>query len=158
MVSEIDKRFLYNRDGVDAVKIGQLASHMAQTGEQCTVDDVIQEMGPQYIADLEKCADDNSGRYEYPFYILVMSKKEMWATNVIRNFFIARQTKPKMYELMVEYPNNVKTLYMVTAGGMQLLWSLPDFEACKSIVSHPDSHDPQLLKWIDDCFFQRDGD
>ncbi len=56
------------------------------------VGETINELAPGYIEHLKSCIEDNEGKLESPFYVIVISKKEQYALNVVRHWFIARQT------------------------------------------------------------------
>ena len=73
---------------------------------------------------------------------------------MVRNFFIARKTAPEKGYMMAQYPHFAKTLYRVTENNIEVVWCLPDCEACKSIMNRPEANDPQLLGWINECMNQ----
>ena len=151
---ETDK-YDYNRFGSKGKRVGQaVVDILANNPAPQTVEETIFEFGPDFAKELEKTIEDNRHRYKSPFYVLVLTKKEMWACNVVRNFFIARQTAPRSSSMVVEYPNYTKTLYKVNPkkGTVDALWSIPGHEECKSISKSPESFDPELLKWIKEAY------
>ena len=156
MLDASDPRYHYNRHGMKAARVGQaVIDIMSQDRPAQSAGETIEAFGPDYVKEIEKAI--NSGlaqQLKSPFYILVLTKKEPWAVNVVRNFFIPRQTPPHALKLAKEYKHHVKTLYYVDAdrGNVGVLWSIPGWEDCKSIAKRPRQHEPALVKWIADCF------
>ena len=150
-----DKKYAYERHGMKGARAGQAVHDILSKDQPTyTAEDILDAYAPKYMADLEKCVDENKSKYQSPFYIYVLSHKEMWAENIVRNWFIARQTPPYALDMVVQYPHQMKTLYMVDTkiGKIKLLWTLPGLEDCKSIVKEKHKYDPDLVKWIEMCF------
>lgn len=148
-------RYEYKRFGCNAKRVGQAVTDiLSKERDVCTAGQIIDEYGPKYALEIEKSISEGVKKYRFPFYVFVLTKKEQWATNLVRNFFIARQTAPSGLEMMVAYPHHTKTLYRINddMGGVKLVWSLPGYEECKSIAKTPQIHSPELVKWIVDCF------
>lgn len=153
-MSEASK-YNYNRFGAKGVRVGQaVIDILAKPQPIQTVGDTLSAFGDDYAKQIEECIEDNQRKYKSPFYIFVITKKEFWADNVVRNWFIARQTPPHAFQMMEQYPNATKTLYMVDArkGNIEAMWSLPSFDECISIAKTPERFDSKLVKWIEDCF------
>jgi hypothetical protein len=55
---------------------------------------------------------------------------------------------------MEEYSGYTKTLYIVDSskGNVKTIWSLPSFQDCITIARHPLTYDPELVKWVENCF------
>lgn len=150
-----DPRYDYNRFGSAGKRVGQaVVDILSKEQPSYTVGDVLDGYATKFAQELEKCIEDNKDKYRGAFYVLVMTHKEMWADNVVRNWFIARQTPPYAMDMMQSYPHRTKTLYMVDPkkGHITIIWSIPGFEECKSILKNKETYDPQLVKWIVDCF------
>ena len=148
----------FNRHGAKGQRVGQVVIDiLSKTQAPQTVGDTIDAFGPDYAKQIEQCIDDNKKKYESPFYIFVLTKKEFWANNVLRNFFIARQTPPHAFQMMEQYSNFTKTLYIVDAnkGKIKILWSLPGFSDCITVAKNPSLYAPELVKWIEDCLCRR---
>jgi hypothetical protein len=156
MLNSDDKRYDYNRFGSKDKRVGQAVSDMMSVSNavQMTAGDVLEAYQGKFVKELEQAIKDNMDKYEDPFYILVITKKEHWAANVVRNYFIARQTKPNGLDMVTDYANHTKTLYKVNKhrGNVDIMWSLPGFEEMKTVLNHPETYDPTLVKWITDCF------
>lgn len=150
-----DDRYLYNRFGAKGQRVGQaVIDILSKPQAPQTVGETIDAFGPDYAKQIEECVHDNQKKYKSPFYIFVLTKKEFWADNVLRNFFIARQTPPHAFQMMEQYPNFTKTLYLVDAdkGKIKILWSLPGFSDCITVAKHTAIYSQELVKWIEDCF------
>src|SRR5271157_3209448 len=151
-------RYDFNVDGKKAKRVGQAVVDILSKPQPIqTVGDTIDAFGPDYAQQIENCIQDNQKKYKSPFYIFVLTKKEFWADNVLRNFFIARQTPPHAFQMMEQYSNFTKTLYIVDAdkGKIKILWSLPGFNDCISVAKHPALYAPELVRWIEDCFTRK---
>jgi len=157
MLAEPDK-YAYNRFGTKGQRVGQAVIDLSR-GQQAiqTVGDTLDAMGADFARKMEETIEANQGKYKDPFYIFVLTKKEFWANNVIRNWFIARQTAPHAFKSMEEFSNYTKTLYIVDAsrGNIKCIWSLPSFDDCISIARDPLSFDPELVKWVEACFNEK---
>lgn len=150
-----DKKYEYKRFGCDAKRVGQAAIDILSKNQpDQTVEETLDEYGKDYVKHFETAVKDGSKRYVNPFHVLVLSNKEMWAPNVMRNWFIPRQTAPRAHEMIYDYPNHMKTLYKidVVSGKAELLWTLPGKQDCQSIMKTPQSYSPDLVKWIMDAF------
>lgn len=150
-----EKKYSYDRFGAKGMRVGQAVYDiLSQEQAPQTVEETLEAWAPDFVSELEETIENNINKFQSPFYVFVLTKKEMWAENVIRNYFIARQSDPQMAQMMVEYPNFVKTLYKVDGkkGAMKLDWTLPGIEDCKSILKNQKIHDPTLIGWIKSCF------
>jgi hypothetical protein len=153
-----DDRYAYDRFGKKGQRVGQAVIDLLSKSQPVqTVGDTIDAFGPDYAKQVEQCIEDNQHKYKSPFYLFVLTKKEFWADNVLRNFFIARQTPPHAFQMMEEYSNFTKTLYIVDAdkGKVKILWSLPGFNDCITVAKHPELYAPELVKWIEECFSRK---
>jgi hypothetical protein len=151
----IDKKYDYHRFGSKGKRVGQaVVDILSKEQPSQTVEETISAFGPDFANELAKTIDDNRHKYTSPFYVLVLTKKEMWACNVVRNFFIARQTAPRSQDMIIDYPNHTKTLYKVNdeKGSVGIEWSVPGHQECLSISQTPGSFDPQLIQWIKNAY------
>ena len=114
--------------------------------------DIAEARSDDYIKSMEEAIASGFKMYKSPFYVLVLSHKEMWAVNVMRNWFIPRQTPVHATYMYQHYPNHMKTLYMIRKedGEPKVCWSLPGHQDMISVAKHPNNYDPQLVKWIYD--------
>ena len=145
----IDK-YDYKRFGSNAKRVGQAVYDILKQGSQptYTTEDIIDGYQHEYVKEFEKCIEHNKDKYDNPFYILVLSHKEHWAENVMRNWFIARQTAPSAYDMICQFANHMKTLYKIdNSGELKVEWTLPGIQDIRSILNHPDRYDPILVKY-----------
>lgn len=151
---KLDK-YDYNMFGSKGKRVGKAVLDIISTDQPSyTVEDILSEYGKDYCLEFEKTIEENKKKYKSPFYIFVLTKKEFYASNVVRNWFIARQTPPYGSQMMTDYPNHTKTLYIVDAdkGELRVLWSIPGKEECKSILKEPQIYSQELVSWILDCY------
>lgn len=157
MLAEPDK-YSYNRFGAKGMRVGQALIDLASQQQPIqTVGDTLEAWGEDFAKQIQECIEDNQGKYKDPFYIFVLTKKEFFANNMVRNYLIARQTPPHAFDMMEQYSNYTKTLYIVDGhqGNIKSLWSLPSFDDCISIARQPANYDPELVKWVEACFNKR---
>jgi hypothetical protein len=158
VVSEESKKYDYNQLGTKGSRVGQaVLDIMSKPQAEQTCEDTMDAFGPDYVKQIEDAIDANKHKYKTEFYIFVLTKKEFWATNVVRNWIVARQSAPYAFEMMEQYPNHTKTLYLVDAqkGKIAVAWSLPGFDDCITIARSPDSFNQQLVRWVEQCFSRR---
>lgn len=150
-----DKKYDYNKFGKKGKRVGQAVTDiLAQDNPIYTVEDILHEYSPDFVKEFESTIEKNKQQYDGRFYVLVLTGKEMWATNVVRNWFIARKTPPYATDMVADYPHRTKTLYLIDSniGKVEVLWSIPGIEECKSILASPAMYDRTLINWICDCF------
>ena len=149
------KKYQYERRGQKGARVGQaVADILSKDNESMTCEELLEGFGVRFAQELESTINANLEKYESPFYVLALTKKEYWADNIVRNWFIARQTPPHALDLTIQYPGYTKTLYVInsTKGDLKVAWSIPGLEECKSICKHPDIYSPELVEWIRMCF------
>jgi hypothetical protein len=150
-----DKKYSYNRFGMKGARVGQ-AVHDILTSKQETItaEEVLDEYSHKFVKELEDTINANEHKFKGNFYVYVISNKEMWAVNVVRNWFIARATAPDALEMVAEHPNHSKILYEVNkhTNEVKLKWTIPGIQDCISVLKNTGLYDPQLCQWIYDCF------
>lgn len=135
-------------------KVGQAVYDILKRDQvQTSVEEVLSEAEKKYTQEMEDIIQSNFNKYDSPFYIIVLTKKEPWALNVMRNWFIARQTRPKVQFLRQEFPNHMSTVYSVNKSTheLKILWSLPIKQDADVVLKNRHLYDPTLVKWIEDC-------
>lgn len=150
-----DEKYDYNRFGSKGKRVGQAVYDILSKDQPYqSAGDTFDALAPRFVQELEDTIKNNEKKYDSPFYVIVFTNKEMWAPNVMRNWFIARQTAPRAMDMIHQYPHHVKTLYKVDSkeGSHKVQWTIPGFEDCKSILKNPQAHDPQLVTWIISAF------
>jgi hypothetical protein len=149
----MEDKYNYNRFGKKGVRVGQAVMDIISKDQpEYTVEDILDGMAEDFTKELTDTYEKNKKLYRNPFYVLVLTQKTMWAANVIRNFFIARQTPPHASDLERDYPNHTKTLYMFDSekGQFKVIWSLPGIEEMKSVLRNPMPFHDDLVHWIYD--------
>ena len=152
---KFEPHLVVSRDKVNqnAAKVGQAAFDILNKHQPVfTVQDILDEYQHAYVEELEDTIEKNKSKYLAPFHVVVLHKKEPWADNVLRNWFVARQTKPLSKWLRTEYPNHSHTIYQVDIekGICDVLWSLPTWQDSLTILNNRNLYHPQLIGWIED--------
>jgi len=158
MSEKTHSQYSYNRFGSKGARVGQAVIDIMSTAQpEQTVGDVLDSAAVDFVKAMEDCIEKHKSKYENPFYILVLTKKEFFANNVVRNYLIPRQTPPHAFDMVEQYGNATKTLYMVDshAGLLKTLWSIPGFSECIDIARSPSSFDEELVKWVEACFSRK---
>lgn len=140
--------------GKTSSKVGKAVHDILQKDqESISVEQILDEYQHKYVQEMEDVVNNNFHKYESPFYIVVLTKKEPWALNIMRNWFIARQTRPTTKFLREEFPTYMNTVYSVNKATheLKILWSLPIKQDADVVLKNPHLYDPQLVKWIQDC-------
>jgi len=155
-MKKFEKFLVTPRDQIKAnpAKAGQAAFDiLSKEQPPMETQEVIDEYKDDYLKSMVETLETNVNRYEPPFYVVVLSKKEPWAVNVMRNWFVARQTRPTTTYLRHEYPNHMNTVYSYDkrSSELKILWSLPTWQDSLVVLANPHLYDPTLVQWIHDC-------
>lgn len=119
--------------------------------EMQEVQDTLNAMTPAYFDELEDCIIKNRRKYSSAFYVICLRKKEHFFINVLRQWFIARQTKPFASVLFRDYPNYDHDIWEVQRSGeYKILWALPPAQEQRTIMKNPHLYHSDLVKWIED--------
>lgn len=134
-------------------KVGQAAYDILSKEQPKTeVGEVISGYADSYVKEMEEAVKRGLEQHTAPFYVVVLHKKEIWSVNVVRNWFVTRQTKPTMVDMWGRFPNHMHTVYEFDGSGVNLLWSLPSPQEGKVILQNWALYDPQLVKWVQEAF------
>ena len=84
-----------------------------------------------YEKNLNQAYDRGKAQFGGNFYIVVITKKERLMQNVIRNYFLVRESCPT--------PDFDQTVYRIVRkdNKIELLWVVPCVEACEQIKLDP---------------------
>ncbi len=119
--------------------------------EMQEVQETLDAMTPAYYAELETAIETNRSKYVTPFYVICLRKKEPFFINVMRQWFIVRQTKPLACVMRRDYPNHDHDIWEVDSKGEpKLLWTLPTEQDSQTVMKNPHLYHSDLVKWIDD--------
>lgn len=141
-----------------SAKVGEAVQKILSKDQPAqSVGETLEAMSPKYLEELRSCCFDNAKRYDSPFYIVVLGKKEPFALNVVRHWFIARQTKPSSATLLSDYPNHFHEVYSFNdrSGDCRLIWALTPTWNHDAILRHPDLYHPDLVQWHFDHYRER---
>ncbi len=110
--------------------------------------DTQREIDKGYFEDLHKCIDEAKKRegFDGNFFIVVLQKKEVLMQNVVRRYFVARQSLPT--------PDYDQTVWYYRKGGTpEYLWTIPNPEYALLMYNHPLNFPPdhkELLGFVRD--------
>lgn len=104
--------------------------------------DTQQEIDKKYFSEIEECVKKHKGKpnFEGDFFIVVIVKKERLMENVVRRYFVARQTLPT--------PAYDQTVWRYRKGGqLEYIWTIPDHNTCQEMYHHPEKV-PVDERWL----------
>lgn len=134
----------------EKITVGQAALEALKDPYPQDVVETQREMLKGYIDELIKCAKRSEKYPEFKgldhFYLCVQARRERLLTNVIRNIFYARVTRPApTYDLSLYY-------YDVKSETIKFIWCIPDKETCELMLLHKHELPPdqwQLLDFVE---------
>lgn len=132
-------------------KVGEkVYEFMSKPQEQMEVGEIIDAYKDKYTQEMHDVLLKGSRIFDPPFYVVVLHKKEPWAVNVLRNWFVSRQTKPLPTTLRNDYPNHSHTVYSFDQRSCELkiCWNLPTSQDANTILKNKQLYDSQLVDWI----------
>lgn len=146
-------KLVQSRDEIkkDPAKVGQAVYDILSKPQSSQeVGETADAMAPKYFKELLAAVDGNKDKFESPFYVVVLRKKEPWAMNVLRQWFVSRGTRPDPKVLRQDYPNHDHDVWKVDSKSydVALQWTLPTRQDSASILKSADQYDPSLVKWI----------
>lgn len=104
--------------------------------------DTQREMDKTYLNELQACVERYKD-WNFPFYVVVVTKKERLMQNVMRRYFFARQTMPTPTYDQTLWKYNPKT------GDMEFIWVIPDKHTCATLPFMADELTEEF-KWLVD--------
>lgn len=111
--------------------VGKVATDLLQKADdKHTVVDQMRESLTDYDRNLFDCIDRGKKRYNSDFYVVVITKKERLMPNVLRNYFLNRESCPS--------PQYDETVYKYDKSKEEVtfLWVVPDKDACKHLMDN----------------------
>lgn len=118
-------------------KIGQ------QSGPAPSAQDIIDEYQKAFCMTMEDIISKHHN-YAPIYFISVITKKDSMNINFLRRKFVVRKTCPQP-----DWDQEIYS-YNNAASCLKLEWVLPPFEQSIQILKKKDSHDPILVKCIQD--------
>lgn len=135
----------------DPVQVGKAVHNiLSRENESQEVGETLEGMTPRYFQELFATIDANRDRFDNIFYVVVLRKKESWAVNVLRQWFVARQTLPSAQVLREDYPNHDHDVWRINTkeSNVTLEWTLPTAQDSLTILANKNLYDQNLVKWI----------
>ena len=86
--------------------------------------DTQREADKEYFEEIKKCVESHKA-WDEPYYIVTIHKKERLLENVVRRYFLARQSLPTPQWDQTVWRYNPKN------GDLRFLWVLPDENSAK---------------------------
>jgi len=109
--------------------------------------EIIEAYAKDYTSQLQCCVDAAHKARGSDFHVVVFHKKEVWAMNVLRNFFVHRKTCPDIKQMWTEYPNHGHTIYHFKGDNFKIVRSLPSRQEASGILRNWDLYHPDLVEW-----------
>lgn len=129
--------------------VGKLATELMnkelESPSTHTVHEQSTEMMKDYASSLFECVETHKKVFDGDFFVVVIAKKEPLLPNVIRNYFVGRQSCPKPdYDQAVFH-------YHRKDDGLEYLWVIPDKLTCIMLMDNAtllDDQEKDLLKMV----------
>ena len=129
--------------------VGALSSELLQqdTVRDATAGERMQQQLHDYESHIAECINTGKNNFAGDFFVVVITKRERLMPNVIRNYFIPRESCPTP-----TYDQIVYRFYRKD-DMLEFVWSIPSMVAVKDIIRHQKEIDPSfysLLKMVMD--------
>ena len=105
--------------------------------------DQMSEQLTDYVNNVEKAVAEGKKNHDKDFYVVVLTKKERLMKNVLRNYFMTRNTCPT--------PEWDQTVYRYHNGYIEYLWTVPAKDICAHLTYNALSvpqEEKQLLGFV----------
>lgn len=111
--------------------VGKISTDLlAKSSDKHTVVDQMKEQLSEYEKHAYNCVETHKNRFIDNFYVTVITKKEKLTPNVIRHYFLARQSCPTPdYDQTVYIYNRIK-------DELQFLWVIPSKYTCLYLMKY----------------------
>ncbi|MFP3859235.1 MAG: hypothetical protein ACLFUW_00285 [Bacteroidales bacterium] len=154
----VEKKYSYDRFDSKGSRVGQAVCDILESNPQPqSVEETLEEMGKGIANYIQEAAEKGCKEYEGNFFLLHLFKKVL-GEHGIENTMLQKATCFKdrcwePHEVMEVHPNSSKSLYEVDQknGVIKLIWSVPGWEDCKTILKNPHLYDRDLVSWVKDC-------
>lgn len=110
-----------------------------------------QEMHRDYEKNVYECIERSKKDFDGDFYVVVLTKREKLMDNVLRHYFLGRQSCPT--------PDYDQTVYHFHRDGddLEYLWVIPDKESCQMLYANKAIVDPSEYELLDCVLRFMDG-
>lgn len=127
--------------------VGKISTDLLRSGDgyQVNPQEIQREVHKDYIDNLIQCYDAHKNIFPNDFFIVVITKRERLMENVLRNYFLARQSCPTTDYDQAVYRYNKKD------NELEFLWVIPSKDSCEhlrdnALVVAPEERD--LLRFV----------
>lgn len=131
--------------------VGKISSNLLiqQYEDQHSAHDQMLEQLSEYDKELFTCIEN--ANLNSPFYVVVLTKQEKLMRNVMRNYFLARQSCPT--------PNYDQAVYKVNKDNftVDLLWVLPSKETAVYLSENALTIDKEEFDLLEYVLKDKDG-
>lgn len=114
--------------------VGQVATELKQnaTREFINPQEIQQEVQKGFEDHIWECVDNHKKQFDGDFYVVVITKKERLLDNVLRNYFIGRESCPT--------PDYDQTVYRYIKNDdrVKFMWVIPSKAAVDMLYAHQD--------------------
>lgn len=153
MLNGAHPKLVQSRDEINLnpARVGQAAFDiLSRENDTQEVGETLEAMAPRYLKELFATIEQHKSSFDNIFYVVVLRKKEPWAVNVLRQWFIPRSTRPSPYVLRVDYPNHDHDVWQVNCkdSNITLEWTLPTAQDSLTILKNKEMYDSNLVNWI----------
>lgn len=152
-----EKKYSYDRFGSKGSRVGQaVVDLLAKDQPEYQAEEILEEMGKGIVKYICDAADEGCKSLGKKFFLLHLLHKKMGefgVTNVLAQSARCFHTEFSIKEVMEAHPNATKTFYEVDQanGEINLLWTVPSWEDCKSVMRSPTIYDSNLVKWAQEA-------
>lgn len=151
---ELEDRYSYNRFGSKGARVGQaVVDILSKEQPEYTAEDILDQFGKDYLNMIRDLAEKSKDMYESPYYIFSILKKDLGQFNV--NNVLKHSARPFQLKVSIKtaaeaHPSATKTLFKVNAqsGSIDLVWTIPSYQECQSILKAPNLYDEELVKFV----------
>lgn len=133
-------------------KVGKIATELQQkTPDTRNPIELKDEMLKDFEENFYLCIEREKHKYDEPFFVVILAKREMVLTNVMRQYFFTRHTCPTPTFDQTVFRFDPKTYEA------EYIWTIPDRDAAEYLLNnmlHLEPEEQELLRFVMDF---RDG-
>lgn len=154
----MDKKYSYQRFGSEGSRVGQAVMDVISKDQKdISAEEMMDDMQNGIMDYIQLAAKEGYDEWKSSFYIIHLFKKilgQFNIDNVMDQKAVCFKKGPLNSDFyMNSNPNDSKTLFHVDAknGEIRLVWTVPGWEDCKSILKTPELYDEKLVEWTREC-------
>jgi len=133
--------------------VGKIARDLLlkQDNKAPTANEAMSEQLSEYDKNIYECIAENKKKFQSDFYLIVLTKKERVAKNILRSYFFGRLSCPTPDYDQVVYK------YDITKDKISFLWVVPDRETCKHMIKNKHVIPPGEWELLSNVLKYQDG-